>query len=158
MIDRPVFIFNNRGRGDIERLADALMAVWIERIWVTEGDRLQWLADGKLIPLTHPMARELISKTLCSPKLVMQDDGNCVVQRVPLDISGQALKDTLEQIVLRAARAEVGRPKPLTTNMLQNVFGRHAQGESIESISRAYSLETATVRAALAEGGFRVER
>src|SRR5215475_6574992 len=108
MIDRPVFIFHNRGRDDVMRLADALMQVWHEHVWCVDGDRLHWLADGKLVPLTHPMARELISKTLCSPKLTTDADGNYVRQRIPLDVTGQALKDVLEQITLRAARAEIG--------------------------------------------------
>jgi hypothetical protein len=141
--NRIIHSFHGRGRNDIEALAAVVAEQLIGKLYHCDG-RLCLLEEGKIVVVSRNMLQSLVALHVASPRLVPNGERyECAYE--PLIVRSQDLVDLYEKLVQLAA-AGVSRPRQISERERGYIQQRLAQGESPESIGRAYDLPSETVK------------
>ena len=142
--NRIVHVFNPAlGRAAIDRLADAVAAAYIDRLFNSD-DRICQLSGGRLTVVNRATLGALIQEQFASVRLTTSSDG--IIQRnyPPLTISGQDLAD-VEAAVLRRIAPAPSVPKPLSDRVRQEIIYRARTGEAKQELARVYGTNLETI-------------
>ena len=139
----PIF-----GRGEIERLAQALIDKFPDRLFAQDG-RLMWLNEGRLAPVTRAFMSELVAKQFAAVRPTCSSDGIWQVGYHPLNVGGQEATDLVAAVLKQAAVAQ-SEPKRIPAQAQAEIRLRHRQGEPWPTLAAAYGVDVDAIRTVVA--------
>ncbi len=147
---RQIFTSPIYGRGEIERLAQALADMHPDRLFAQDG-RLVWLNEGRLAPVTRQFMSELVAKTFAGVRPTCSSDGVWQVAYHPLNINGQESTDIVDTLLKRVATAQ-SEPKKISERTRSELLFRYRQGEPLQQLSSVYGYDVAAIRSVVQAG------
>jgi len=142
-----------RGAAGPAQVARAIVEKLPGKFWsVPESGHLLVLDEntGELSLVSNIVLQEIIEANFNTPRLVRAADGRAKAEYASLILSKQVLTDIMSQLTtLYAAPAPTwaAPARPVTASLRNSIIGRLDQGESRQSIARAYSVSEAQVLA-----------
>ncbi len=147
---RQIFTSPIYGRAEVERLAQALVDKFPDRLFGQDG-RLVRLNEGRLAPITRHMMLEMVAENFASVRPTCSSDGVWQVTYYPLSVSGQEATDIMDTLLKRVATAQ-SEPKHIPERTQEEIRARFKTGEPVPALATAYGVDVPAIRSVVQAG------